>query len=102
MFFKNQQLDNRFAQWMDELNERGGYGALYGKKTPFVHTVGKRYIKIIECLGNGTQKSVFAFVDADGNIYKPDGWAKPSKYIRAHLTNEKLPMVFGELYAGRL
>ena len=100
MFFKNDTLQQQFDHWMVKLNNEGGYGIRlgYGTKTPFTFTIGKKFIKVIELLG-GTQKSVLAFVDCEGNIYKPAGWAQPSKYVRAHLWDEKLPLVCGDLYA---
>lgn len=100
MFFKNQQLEQQFNHWMDKLNNEGGYGIRlgYGTKTPFTFNQGKKFIKVIEMLSN-TQRCVFAFVDNDGNIYKPAGWAQPSKYVRAHLWDDKLPLVCGDLYA---
>ena len=100
MFFKNETLQQQFDHWMVKLNNEGGYGIKlgYGQKTPHTYTIGKKYIKVIQAIG-GTQYSVLAFVDGDGNIYKPAGWEKPSKYIRGHLWDEKLPLVYGDLYA---
>jgi len=93
-FFANDKIDSDFAKWMEALNKKGGYG---GNDT-FVWQAGKKYAKVIQCLNNH-QRCVFAFVDTDGNIYKPDGWKKPSKYIRGHVSNDKLPLLSGELYA---
>lgn len=99
MFFKNQTLEQQFNHWMTKLNNEGGYSIKFGgKQTPFTYTIGKKFIKVIEGLGD-YQRSVFAFVDCEGNIYKPASWAQPSKYIRAHLWDDKLPLVCGDLYA---
>lgn len=50
--------------------------------------IGKVYIRVWRRnKGNELSKSVFCFIDKCGNIYKPSGWAKPTKGIRATLGN---------------
>tara|TARA_R100001594_G_scaffold108551_3_gene143293 strand:+ start:12628 stop:13080 length:453 start_codon:yes stop_codon:yes gene_type:complete len=72
-------LTNRFPRLQDDYS--------------FTYTVGKRYIKIIEITGktsNHISRSVHAFVDRNtGDVYKPAGWAAPTKHVRYNLLNEK-------------
>ena len=62
---------------------------------------GKKYARIwhADRTQDGSEpkyKSVFCFVDENGNIYKPAGWKAPAKGIRATLEN---PIYFmHELY----
>ena len=58
----------------------------------FTYTTGKRYIKIIEITDktSNSSRSVHAFVDRrNGDVYKPAGWAAPTKYVRYNLLDEK-------------
>tara|TARA_R110000803_G_scaffold181446_1_gene243841 strand:+ start:63 stop:335 length:273 start_codon:yes stop_codon:yes gene_type:complete len=58
---------------------------------------GRKYTKII-----GSDGAVHCFIDDDSNIYKPAGWAKPAKGIRANLKTLDLTKVDshgGWLYA---
>jgi hypothetical protein len=45
---------------------------------------GNKYHKIVQ-----DDSSVYAFVDMDGNIYKPAGWAKPAKHVRGNIFSDK-------------
>ena len=38
--------------------------------------IGRKYIKLIY-----PQGSVFAFIDKDGNVYKPASWASPQRDV---------------------
>jgi hypothetical protein len=53
----------------------------------FSLTQGKKYARIVvsnaQAEGVGRHRSSYAFVDADGNIYKSAGWNKPAKGVRA-------------------
>jgi hypothetical protein len=63
----------------------------------FEATKGRKYIKIV-----GSDGGVHCFIDGDGNIYKPAGWAKPAKGIRANLKTldlNKVDHYGGWLYA---
>lgn len=53
-------------------------------KGSFEYTEGVKYYKIVHVLSNG-QRSAFAFVDREGNIYKAAGWNTPAKGIRGKL-----------------
>jgi hypothetical protein len=44
----------------------------------------KKYIRIVQ--DNGTQRSVYCFVDkATGDILKADGWKRPAKHARGSI-----------------
>ena len=66
-------------------------------------TKGKKYIKIIaERAIGGAGGAVHCFIDDEGNIYKPAGWAKPAKGVRANLETldiNKVDSCGGWLYA---
>ena len=86
---------------IETLNEkatktRGFYKgeAIPSRVGAFEATKGRKYTKIVE---NG---SVHCFIDDDGNIYKPAGWAKPAKGIRANL--ETLDLNNVDHYGGWL
>lgn len=54
-----------------------------------VFTKGRKYYKLIlENLDGEGQRSVYCFLDKEGNIYKADGWSKPAKGIRGNIANK--------------
>lgn len=87
-------LDN----WIDKLNSHEEEKHNVFPET-FSYEKGKRYFKVIKSF-NGKNRSVFAFVDADGNIYKPAGWNAPAKGVRARIDNNP-PLESIDLYSGR-
>lgn len=58
-----------------------------------VYTVrkGKRYAKVVAGRPNDAYSgSVFAFIDmSTGDVYKPEGWAKPAKGVRGNVLSER-------------
>lgn len=85
-------------------NEKNINKSMYSKV--FGVSEGKRYTRIWEAenWGDGKEelhKCVFCFVDNEGNIYKPAGWAAPAKGIRGSILEENPPMTSGELYSKR-
>ena len=67
-----------------------------GNAPKFEKIFGQKYIKIItKAPGTG---SAFAFIDNNGNIYKPAGFKVPAKGIRGNVYDEKLPLTAGYLY----
>ena len=46
---------------------------------------GGKYYKIIHTTDTGEDRSVHAFVDEEGNVYKPQSWNAPAQGIRANL-----------------
>lgn len=52
----------------------------------------RKYARIVrQPIYNGKtedyQKSVYLFVDVNGNVYKPAGWNRPAQTIRAFITD---------------
>ena len=84
-------------------NAHNGNSSMY--KFVFGHNIGKTYIKIWigEVWFNHSEdilhKSVFCFVDKEGNIYKPASWQVPAKGIRGNIFDTQLPMTSRELYS---
>jgi hypothetical protein len=70
--------------FVDGLNERHGDGKYAYSVRP-----GRKYDKIVQTY-NGKSDSVHAFVDAEGNVYKPAGWAAPAKGIRYYTVESAL------------
>lgn len=61
---------------------------------------GRKFTKIVAT--HGGQRSVYCFLDADGNVYKAEGWKKPARGIRSTLATLDMSRVdkFGSwLYA---
>ena len=54
---------------------------------------GRKYIKIVEKYVGDVGGAAHCFIDEDGNIYKPAGWAAPAKGIRANLETLDLAKV---------
>jgi hypothetical protein len=53
---------------------------------------GVKYTRIVQSLrGNG--RSVYCFVDVEGNIYKPAGWKAPAKGVRSTLATMNISRV---------
>jgi hypothetical protein len=65
---------------------------------------GIKYTRIVQTSGNGGSRSVYCFVDAQGNIYKAAGWKTPAKGVRSTLATVDMSTVdpYGAwLYARR-
>ena len=48
--------------------------------------IGKKYIRIVQF--SPRSGSAFCFLDADGNVLKPDGWKRPAKGTRGNIFND--------------
>jgi len=71
------------------------YVRMYPRSTTnlwFEVVKGKKYYKILQkdqTTNNTISGSVHAFVDTEGNVYKPAGWRGPAKIVRYNLLDEK-------------
>lgn len=78
-------------EFVDALNE--AYDRRLAEKPwrPVFSVVkGKKFDKVIykeKSRENMPGASVYCFVDAEGNIYKADGWKRPAKGVRARLAD---------------
>lgn len=54
---------------------------------------GVKYTRIVQSFRNTGNRSVFCFVDAEGNIYKPAGWKTPAKGVRSTLATVDITKV---------
>ena len=82
-------------KWINDLNARNSeIGKTFG------YSEGGKYIKVTYGYSGKNDGSVFAFVDADGNIYKPAGWKTPAKGVRARIDRNP-PMTEKDLYSAR-
>ena len=55
---------------------------------------GIKYTRVIQSFkSHRSSRSAFCFVDAEGNIYKPDSWERPAKGVRSTLTTVNLDNV---------
>lgn len=85
-------------KWIADLNQHE-IDKGYAFPVSYDYSKGGKYIKVFSQY-NGKDKSVFAFVDADGNIYKPAGWNAPAKGIRARI-DENPPLDGIQLYSSK-
>lgn len=74
----NDWIENLINIWNVEMNNNDTFSISKGKK----------YIKISRTQGKNSL-SVHAFVDIDGNIYKPASWKAPAKGIRGNIFDDK-------------
>jgi hypothetical protein len=61
------------------------YGEHYSclKAPTFTIERGSKYIRVVET--RPSQRSVYCFLDYQGNIYKSESWKKPAKHIRGSI-----------------
>lgn len=55
-----------------------------GTTVKFSAEPGRKYIRIVEET-YGSNRSVYAFIDQNGNIYKPASWKAPAKHVRGSM-----------------
>ena len=84
-------------KWVADLteNEKTKYQEHPEFAEQYNYSLGGRYIKVFK-EKDGKARSVFAFVDGDGNIYKPASWNAPAKGVRGRIENP--PMEGRDLY----
>ena len=85
-------IENRIDALCDALVRN--YVRAYPQSTTnlwFEVNKGKKYYKIIQKdqVDNTIGGSVHAFVDTEGNVYKPAGWRGPAKIVRYNLLDEQ-------------
>ena len=58
-------------------------------KSPIITaTFGKRYVRIIKTDRDGPQRSVYCFIDQNGDILKAASWQAPAKGVRGSVLAE--------------
>ena len=62
------------------------YDKSYSRNTIFEPRPGRKYTKIV-MIGEHSE-SAHAFVDKEGNLYKPATWAHPAKGVRFNLLKD--------------
>lgn len=53
--------------------------------TFLIEREGIKYTRIVQTMRGSNSRSVYCFVDANGNIYKAAGWKTPAKGVRSTL-----------------
>ncbi len=60
---------------------------------------GKKYIRVVTA--EGSSRSVYCFLDFQGNIYKSESWKKPAKHVRGSIFDENYSLGKGlTVYGG--
>lgn len=103
MLFEQVNLESGIKQYVEKLNN---YSKEYFKKNDYKfppdvyeNAPGKRWNKIVVRNNGGQgQKSVFAFIDTNGDIYKPAGWNAPAKGVRGNIFDSNPPLDGRSLY----
>lgn len=67
------------AEFLDALNDK------FITSYHFELVAGRKFTKVLQSPKLGTGRSVYAFVDADGNVYKAASYKAPAKGVRANL-----------------
>jgi len=75
-----QACQDRHQAWVKE-----SMGKDYKDTTVFRSKIGKRWTKIICCQNGSETGSVHAFIDTNGDAYKPASWQAPAKHVRGNL-----------------
>lgn len=89
------ELLTQIENYITELNEHSKKenGEFF---STFSYTQGKKDFKIWQTLCNN-QKCIFAFIDQQGNIYKPNGLNSKATGVRGNLNAFK-PLTASEFY----
>lgn len=62
---------------------------------------GVKYIRVVSEDQPSKGRSVYCFLDKQGNIYKAESWAKPAKHVRGSIFDENLSLGKGlTVYGG--
>jgi hypothetical protein len=83
-------LHERVATWTQALRAdylaRGKYD--HGNEFELDNGAGRKYCRVVMHRA-GVDRSVHAFIDAEGNVYKAEGWKKPAKHVRFNLFDDE-------------
>lgn len=77
-------VGNHTQAFIDGLNAR------FGDKYTFSAMPGRKYDRIVQTSVIGNSKSVHAFIDSEGNVYKASGWTTPAKGVRYYTVDSAL------------
>lgn len=78
--------DATLGEFIKAVQEFVNDGAAPCNVRQFSYDKGSKYIRIVESLPGGS-RSVYCFLDFEGNIYKSESWKKPAKHIRGRITD---------------
>ena len=68
-----------------------GLNRKFGDKYRFSAMPGRKYDRIVQESASGSKnRSVHAFIDSEGNIYKAAGWSAPAKGVRFYTVDSAL------------
>lgn len=70
----NVNLDSMLESLMENISKQRG------KRVTLTVEPGRKYIKLVE--DTFGSRSVYCFLDYDGNIYKAASWKAPAKHVR--------------------
>jgi len=90
-------------EFLDFLNDvipkRRGFTVL-SSPVHFSAEAGKKYIRIVESYHGS--RSVYCFLDMEGNIYKSATWKAPAKHVRGSLFDKDFSLNIGlDTYGAR-
>lgn len=82
-------METKIQKFVDQLNEKFGGPQYEGDKAPvvFSYMEGKKYFRIVR---QTNQRSVYCFVNQEGDILFANGWKAPAKGAsakRGHIDN---------------
>lgn len=87
--FKKDGREIRLQDFLVFLTEKcNGYTGRTGILPPDAYSaeIGRKYIKIVvNRYGNSEHRSVYCFLDMDGNIFKAASWKIPAKHKRGSI-----------------
>lgn len=90
MKFNSEEIRNNVLHFIREWSNISAaaksefYGSKVGVHYGF-HGRGRKYQRIVSYDDSGVVRNVLAFVDADGGLYKPEGFNSPAEHIRYNI-----------------
>lgn len=86
VFFKKDDREVRLNDFIEFINSKLKQEKFFDH-TQISSEIGKKYIKIIKT-EYGNQRSVYFFLDMEGNIFKAASWKAPAKHKRGSIFDE--------------